>query len=71
VILFHNRGLSEILTNATGYRLKINVNDKKSSKLVMSRYTGGSAVAAGGRMEGMLYERIDARVGGVGVVGDE
>lgn len=37
----------------------------------MSRYTGGSAVAAGGRMEGMLYERMDARLGGTGVVGDE
>ena len=37
----------------------------------MNRYTGGSVVAAGGRIEGMLYERIDARVGGVGVVGDE
>jgi hypothetical protein len=37
----------------------------------MSHYTGGSAVAAGGTMEGMLYERINARVGGAGVVGDE
>jgi len=37
----------------------------------MSHYTGGSAEAVGGRMEGMLYERMDARVGGVGVVGDE
>ena len=44
---------------------------KSLSKLVMSRYTGGSVVAAGGRMEGMLYERMNARVGGVGVVGEE
>jgi len=42
----------------------------------MSRYTGGSEVEAGGRMEGMLYERMDAReipaaAGGTGEVGDE
>jgi hypothetical protein len=42
----------------------------------MNHYTGGSAVAAGGRMDGMLYERMDARVipaaaGGAGEVGDE
>jgi hypothetical protein len=34
----------------------------------MSRHTGGSAVAAGGRMDGMLYKRMDAGVGGAGVV---
>ena len=44
---------------------------KNLSKLVMGHYTGGSAVAAGGRIDGMLYERIDARAGGTGVVGDE
>lgn len=43
----------------------------------MRHYTGGSAVAAGSRIDGMLFERIDAReipaaaAGGVGVVGDE
>lgn len=37
----------------------------------MSRYTGGSAVGTAGGMEDMLYERMDARLGGAGVVGDE
>jgi hypothetical protein len=42
---------------------------------MMSHYTADSA-AAGGRMDGMLYERMDAReipaaAGGRGVVGDE
>jgi hypothetical protein len=45
------------------------VNDKKRlSKLVMNHYRGGSAVGAGRRMDGMQYERIDARAGGIGVV---
>ena len=68
MILFHNRSLSD---ERHRVRLEINVNDKESKQIGMSRYTGGSAVAAGGRTEGMLYERINARVGGVGVVGDE
>jgi hypothetical protein len=56
---------------------KINVNDKKSSCIyMMGHYTGGSAVGAGRRTEGMLCERMDARAilaatGGAGVVGDE
>ncbi len=44
---------------------------KNLSKIEMSHYTGGSGVAAGDNTEGMLYERMDARVGGAGVVGDE
>ena len=49
---------------------------KTLSELVMSHYTGGSSMAVGGRIEGMLYERMDARLipaaaGGRGVVGDE
>jgi len=43
---------------------------------VMVHYTGGSVLVAGARMEGMLFERMDARAipaatGGAGVVGDE
>lgn len=38
---------------------------------MMGHYTLDSAVAAVGWMEGMLCERMDARAGGTGVVGDE
>jgi len=42
----------------------------------MVHYTGGSVLVAGAKMEGMLFERMDARAipaatGGAGVVGDE
>jgi hypothetical protein len=37
----------------------------------MGHYTLDSAVEAAGRTEGKLCERMDARVGGTGVVGDE
>jgi len=47
------------------------VNDKKIlGQFIMGHYTLDSAVAAVGRTEGKLCERMDARVGGTGVVGD-
>jgi len=57
-------------------RKKINVIDKNLGKGEIVHYTGGSELAAGSRIEGMLCERMDARArpaatGGAGVVGDE
>jgi len=46
---------------------------KSLAAVVKSRYTEDSGLGTGARMEGMLFERMDARAiaGGTGVVGDE